>query len=601
MKSSMLRVSLTVTLCLILCLGIWAEEAEKEKKIKLEDVVVTATRTEKNVDNAPGSVSVITEEDMKKLNFHTLDEALKYESGTNVLHKKGLADSMPSIQLRGLYGAYRTLVLLDGIPLNQGYTGDIEWNSISTENIKRIEIIRGPASALYGGNAMGGVINIITSTPKKLEAKAKFGYGSDSTIRYSAYVGDKFMDTLSLSLGFEHEETEGYPTKLITRSISDGTGELTGGYETTDTSGTPKWVVGDQGDNHARRWNLNLKTKYDLTDTGYLAFNFQTGFHRYEYGEPHTYLRDENGDPAFSGYVDLGNGQRASASPGNYVYYAGDGEKKQQMYSLAYREILGSVTLNARAGYQKRDSWYTSCGYGSSNTFYDAPGSLSDGKSYSAFSDLQADIPIGDTHLLTSGLYSRYDSYEGDNYDLAFYRDKDSKIEKTVMTEGKDRFHAAYLQDEWQVIDRLTLFIGARLDYWKAFDGKSGNIGDEQKLKEPEDHAISPKLAVILKPNPDTVIKGSAGRAFRAPTIGDLYKTWTGTHGTYYSNPDLDPETLWNYEFSADQYLFKRMIKLSATYFHTDIYDLIYSYKGEDGNTYYDNAAEARIDGVELG
>ena len=52
---------------------------------------------EKNVDNAPGSVSVITEEDMKKLNFHTLDEALEYESGTFVRHTKGLADSMPSI------------------------------------------------------------------------------------------------------------------------------------------------------------------------------------------------------------------------------------------------------------------------------------------------------------------------------------------------------------------------------------------------------------------------------------------------------------------------------------------------------------------------
>jgi len=585
---------------------VFAEDENKGEVIKLGEVVVTATRTEKDVDRAPGSVTVITSEDIQKHKIHSLDEAIKYETGVYAKHTKGLADSMPSIQLRGLYGDRRTLILLNGLPLNEGYNGSVEWNCIGTENVERIEIIRGPSSALYGGNAMGGVINIITKTPKKFYANTKFGYGRsdtyhDDTCRYSINLGDRFMDKLSIDLGFEREETNGYPTSLVTRSIRSGAGTLTGGWETENTSGTRKWVVGDKGDNSARRWNLNLKTKYDLTDTGSLAFNFQEGFYRYDSDRPHTYLNDENGNPAFTGKVDIGGGRHASVKPSNYVYYAGMSETDTSDCSLAYKEIFGPVTFNGKAGYQYRNSWYTTARPLSTQSYDDARGAYSNSDSYSWFTDLQASMPLGDKHFLTFGLYFRYDDFENDKFNLSFYRNEHSKAEKTLITGGNDRFYAAYLQDEWEIIDKLTLFAGARLDYWEAFDGKSGNVGKVEKFDEPEETSFSPKVALVFKPVADTIIKGSVGRAFRAPTIYELYSTWEGSYTTYYSNPDLDPETLWNYEIGVNQYLFSRRLKLSATYFHSDIDDLIYSYYGEDGDKYTDNAGEAEIDGIELG
>lgn len=107
-------------------------------------------------------------------------------------------------------------------------------------------------------------------------------------------------------------------------------------------------------------------------------------------------------------------------------------------------------------------------------------------------------------------------------------------------------------------------------------------------------------MSVVWKPVVNTVLKVSAGGAFRAPTIYNLYRTYESSRGMIYSNPDLEPETLWNYEIGVDQYFLNRSLKLSATCFHTDIDDLIYSYDiGDD--SYRDNVGEARINGIELG
>ena len=172
------------------------------------------------------------------------------------------------------------------------------------------------------------------------------------------------------------------------------------------------------------------------------------------------------------------------------------------------------------------------------------------------FGDLQTNIPIGDNHILIAGLYYRYDDFDQGRFELAYYRDENSiTTPKTEITRGTDRFYAAYLQDEWQLTDKLTLFTGARFDCWEAFDGRSGIVGDEVDLDDRDDYAISPKLSVVWKPVANTIIKGSAGGAFRPPTLYDLFRTYRKSNGgMVYSNPDIDPETLWNYEIGVNQY-----------------------------------------------
>ena len=589
------------TLLLLSVSPVHAKETKKPNQapVVMKEMVVSATRTEKKVDDAPASVTVITKEDMEKYNIQTLDDAIKYEAGLYVRHTKGLADPMPRINMRGLYGPNRNLVLLDGIPINGGYTGEVAWNNLGLDNIERIEVIRGPGSALYGGNAMGGVINIITSTPKKLEAGAHIGYGSDDTIGYGVSVGDRFFDRLALRVGFNGEETSGYATSLVERSIRNGSGTLHGGYPMLSSSKKPKWVVGDKGDNPAERWNVNLKAAYDVRDTGRLNFDFQYGHHEYDYDEPHTYLTDANGNPSFSGKVDIGGGKSASVYPSSYIYYTGKGDKDFAFCSLTYKDSFGILDFTGKVAYENRDNWYTvSTGRGSSN-YDNSPGNLSESNTDSWLTDIQLNLPLGSKHILTFGFYFRTDDFDNDGYDLSYYRDEDSKISKTETTKGKDRFYAFYLQDQWKLLDNLSLYAGMRVDYWEAFDGEAGPVGSVEEFDELSDYGICPKFSAVWNPFKDTYVRASIGRAFRAPTIYELYRTWVGSSATYHSNPDLDPETLWNYETGFDQYLFNRRVKLAATYFHTELDDMIETYYiGRD--QYRDNVSSAKIDGVEL-
>ena len=103
-----------------------------------------------------------------------------------------------TVIMRGIPSQVRNLVLLDGEPLNNGYTGMVNWNSLNPEDIARIEVARGPFSSLYGGNAMGGVINILTKTPQEREVTIKSGYGSDNTWTEYASYGDKLYNRLSV-------------------------------------------------------------------------------------------------------------------------------------------------------------------------------------------------------------------------------------------------------------------------------------------------------------------------------------------------------------------------------------------------------------------
>ncbi|MDA3832784.1 MAG: TonB-dependent receptor [Spirochaetales bacterium] len=579
-----------------------AEEKEKEGGIiKLEEIVVTATKTEKNVEDAPGSVTVISKKEIERRNIKTVDEALSELTGIFVKRTKGLMDSTPSVRVRGFKGDQYTLVLLDGQPLNDSYGGGVEWGMFPVDNIERIEVIRGAASALYGGNAMGGVINIITKTPEKLEASATAGYGTHDTRRYRFSVGDRFADKFSLRIGYEEESTDGYETTPVVKIISTGTGTVSGGYAMNDKYGNPtKWVVGDKGENGAEKSSIDAKATFDFSDTGSLAFTTVLGRHEYDYGPPNTYMGTFGDNTE---YPITGPGQRTKykLSPNNFISYTGIGKNETDIYTLAFENSFDSIKLHAQVGTTKTDDRYTLESGGSSLTYYDSPGTLKITENESWFSEVRADVPLGESHLLTVGVSYRTDESDTDDYDVPFYRSYSGKSDSTFYSGGKDKIWAVFVQDEWNIAEPLTLYLGGRYDTWKVCDGASGVPGSETKYDSNTESEFSPKASVVWKALSDTTLKASVGHAFRPPNLYELYRTWTTSGGTTkQSNPNLGPETVWTYEAGVDQYLFSRKTRLSLTGYRNDIEDLIY-YKIDGTTKTRTNAGEARTYGLEFG
>jgi len=169
-------------------------QADEPMEPELAEILVTATRTEKSILNVPASVRIIERREVILADPITVDELFKTVVGVD-LQGSGVPGSRVKLNMRGLtsgYGCKRVLVLVDGRRITDQYQGNVEFALVPADGIERIEIVRGPASALYGSGAMGGVINIITR--KRTETpvtELKASAGSHNTRHYSFIHGRK--------------------------------------------------------------------------------------------------------------------------------------------------------------------------------------------------------------------------------------------------------------------------------------------------------------------------------------------------------------------------------------------------------------------------
>jgi len=153
--TGMWRVFMVVSLVLFPLAG-WGQEEEEE----LGTIVVTATRTETPLEEVSTSMTVVTEEEIRQQQAETVAEALRMVPGLDV-RQNGSRGNTTSVFIRGAEPD-QTLVLIDGVEVNSVTLGRFNFADLTTDNIERIEILRGSGGTLYGSQAIGGVINIIT-------------------------------------------------------------------------------------------------------------------------------------------------------------------------------------------------------------------------------------------------------------------------------------------------------------------------------------------------------------------------------------------------------------------------------------------------------
>ena len=166
------------------------EPLEPDPVVQAEEVVVSATKTPVPVSQVTSAVEVITAQDMKKQNIRNVADALRLAQGLAVFSNGGPGTEV-NARIRG-GSSSQTLVLIDGAIVNSGTLGSYNFANLTTDNIERVEVLRGAQSMLWGSDAMGGVINIVTKRGQgPLSATGFMEYGSFASLREGGMVSGK--------------------------------------------------------------------------------------------------------------------------------------------------------------------------------------------------------------------------------------------------------------------------------------------------------------------------------------------------------------------------------------------------------------------------
>jgi vitamin B12 transporter len=190
----------------IVCFGQEASPTPSPSEAEAEPVVVSATRFDIPLDQSPASVSVITSEDLEQKQIERVSDALREVPGLSIV-QTGTAGQLTSVFTRGLRSEH-TQILLDGIPINQGLQGAFNFADLTTDDIDRIEVVRGPQSTLYGPRALAGVIQIFTKQgagPPGITLSAEGG--SYDSFRESIQSDGK-IDQFDYSIGASRVDTD---------------------------------------------------------------------------------------------------------------------------------------------------------------------------------------------------------------------------------------------------------------------------------------------------------------------------------------------------------------------------------------------------------
>jgi outer membrane receptor for ferrienterochelin and colicins len=177
-----MKIKITLFAAFLFCQISVAQEEKKDSTAtnELSEVkVVTGTRTERVLSSLPLPMTVITSEAIAKTGVTRLNEILNEQTGIILIPDES---GFEGVQMQGLDAAY-TMILIDGVPLVGRSSGVLDLSRVSVGNIDRIEIVKGASSALYGSEAMGGVINVITKRPKKdmFSSNLSYRYASFNT------------------------------------------------------------------------------------------------------------------------------------------------------------------------------------------------------------------------------------------------------------------------------------------------------------------------------------------------------------------------------------------------------------------------------------
>ena len=522
--------------------------------IKIDEVVVTATKTLRNLREVPARISIIRSSLIESTPAMRVDDILRFIPGINVNRSSGIYSQRPMVTLRGLSGdeQSRTLVLVNGVPVNTSDEGGVNWNRINRYDIERIEIFKGPGSSLYGNNAMGGVINLITKKPlKPQEIFGAGSYGTFNTLRQdlslricndNGYYGTVSQYFLK-SDGFNNVADDKQTPYDIARSLEEIGVSARVGFNKS------KWF----------NWEMQYDVFRDKRGEGYLIYG------------PEGCYRNFNTD-LFRGNLKGGNDKT------HYdlnLYY------QLEHYYDVNEKLKGK-------SYIRYDV----------NAFRKDMGAL-----------FNANRELFRNNTITAGFELKRGSIDGgDYYQTPRQINDNTKIYDIVHNAGTISTLAGYIQDEHAFLDnKISLVVGLRFDQVSFTNGEYKSTDPWNTIPELKDHTwseFSPRAGLRFNFIEEVSAYLSYSHGFRASILDDLTRTGWMWVGPKYANPELGPESMDNYEIGLDVFPVNKL-KISVSAYYALGKDFLYYVSTRDslyGRQIYirKNVTNVTVKGTEL-
>lgn len=561
----------------------------------LKGITVTANRQAERLQDVPANVQVVTEKDIQKRNVQNTAQAVAMVTGVSVSQSvEG------TVNLRG-YDSPNILVLVDGQPMNTAWNGDVDWNMIPVENIRKIEVVSGGQSALYGGRAVGGVINIMTKTQKQdgLHGSATVSYGSNATVNQNYNVGFK-KDKFDFGAFYGSMNTHGWKDYDV--SVR-GSGKAKG-YD-SDAEGNA--IIGNRGSKKVLNESFGFNMGYSFNDSQKLTYKYTHSIYDWKYEDPISYIK---GNDPWNGKIGEKN---KSYSPSYFL--AARGWRAYNLHSLTYNDKDNGIHAHFGLTDYYKDG-FTSPATSPDTSVnpeknFDGPGKKMSYPSRSWNFDLNKRWILGAHTVLFGGSYTEdkfSETIENNVYDWKSWNGASDGIDQRLG--GKDKSYALYLQDKWAVSQKLTAYIGGRYDHYKKYDGYSQYRGkDEKDFDSSSYDKFSPKLSLDYAFNENTNAYVSYGRSFNPPILYQVYRysdkgnsiyiPKKGESSIYIPNPGLKPETTDTWELGLKKKIANKT-DIHADVFYAKTKDYIGSAVDTGNWKQYQNQGDAKTHGFEI-
>lgn len=566
--------------------------------------------------------SLLTAEDLAPISVVTTEDIVKYEPSI-IIRRRFIGDANGTMGIRGssMFQTTRSMVFADGIPLHYfletRWNGSPRWGLVNADEIGFVEVIYGPFSAEYSGNAMGGVVNIETKIPTEREfhfegmlinqAFDALGVRDDSLSGFRGFVsyGDR-IGNFSYYGAMTRLENHGQTQAFLFDTHDAPTGDeipVDGALSSRDEYGEAARYFGNTGPVDSLTDQYKLKLGYELGG-GWLAL-LNTGYEVRDLATdaPENYLTGPDGRPVWNGSV-VDDGVAFDVAGRDFRVDEQDrrtlllglrlsgplNESWDLQAAVSSFDILEDETRTSLLN--PADPAYTPAG-----TVRD----YDDANWQSADVKLQNDALAGNDALsLVTGC--RWESYSlgVSNYDSDDYA-HGVRTALDNSSGGDSELQAIFAQLGWRLGPRWDLALGGRYEEWATDDGFYNDLGDVEHHIDRSEERFSPKFSLGFAPSASWRLRLSAAKAYRFPIVEELFQNERRTNGTSIANANLEPEDGRHYNLTVERYLQSGLVRVNV--FTETIEDTI-----EGQSTIVDNRLirtflpidEVETNGVEL-